>query len=46
MSRSYLSELETGQKDAPSADTVIRIAAALGVPIEAISYPEPIASAG
>ncbi len=41
MSRSYLSELETGLKTAPSADTIKRIAEALEVPVEAISYPDP-----
>lgn len=42
MSRSYLSELETGLKTAPSADTIKRIADALEVPIEAIAYPDSL----
>lgn len=42
MSRSYLSELETGRKVAPSADAIVRIAKALDVPVEAITYPETV----
>lgn len=42
MSRSYLSELETGRKFAPSADAIVRIAKALDVPVEAITYPETV----
>lgn len=42
MSRSYLSEIETGLKTAPSADTIVRIARALDVPIDAITHPDPV----
>ena len=40
LSKSYLSDVETGAYQ-PSPDVVQRLAAELGVPVDAITYPVP-----